>query len=128
MGWFRIARRLLLLLFAVASLHLAACHAQETADGTAPEEDAGGVTVRAAASIVRQHRSNAWSVLSVQASNAKTALGENAGGEGMVTVFFPATPDQQYVRKIWVPAGGQRTSFLPFRMPAGIPRSESSVE
>ncbi len=128
MGWFRIARRLLLPLFAVASLHLAACHAQETADGTAPEEDAGGVTVRAAASIVRQHRSNAWSVLSVQASNAKTALGENAGGEGMVTVFFPATPDQQYVRKIWVPAGGQRTSFLPFRMPAGIPRSESSVE
>lgn len=126
MASFRVARRLLFLCALLLGFHQQIlCRAQdESGDGAAT----GGVTVRAAASIVRQHRGDAWSVLSVQAVDSRKTPGDGAGGEGMVTVFFPATPDQQYVRRIWVPEGGQRFSFLPFRMPAGIPRGEGSVE
>ncbi|MBL6831992.1 MAG: hypothetical protein ISQ70_11320, partial [Pirellulales bacterium] len=85
------------------------------------------MTARASASIVRQHRADAWSVLSVQAEHTP-GENEGEGGEGMVSVYFPDTVDQQYVRRIWVPEGGQRLAFLPFRMPAGIPRSQGSVE
>lgn len=88
----------------------------------------GKVATRAAASLVRQHRPGAWSVLSVQASNPLTKDGQGSDGEGMVSVYFPDTVDKQYVRRLWVPAGGRRNAFLPFRMPAGLPPSDSSIE
>lgn len=117
--------RLMLTVITAAALHAGVCSAQ----GDSAGEAAGGrVSVRAAASIVRQHRSDAWSVLSVQAEHTPGDSGGEGGGEGMVSVYFPETVDQQYVRKIWVPEGGQRLSFLPFRMPAAIPRSQGSIE
>ena len=88
----------------------------------------GSVTARASASIVRQHRADAWSVLSVQAEHTPGENGGEGGGEGIVSVYFPDTVDQQYVRRIWVPEGGQRLAFLHFRMPAGIPQSQGSIE
>jgi hypothetical protein len=88
----------------------------------------GRVATRASASLVRQHRPGAWSVLSVQASNPLGKDGKGTDGEGMVSVYFPDTVDKQYVRRLWVPAGGRRNAFLPFRMPAGLPPSDSSIE
>ena len=133
MAWHRLRMHSTLIraVFAAAVLlcGLRGAGAQPASSSVASGGDTGrgSVTARASASIVRQHRADAWSVLSVQAEHTP-GENEGEGGEGMVSVYFPDTVDQQYVRRIWVPEGGQRLAFLPFRMPAGIPRSQGSVE
>jgi hypothetical protein len=123
----RVERRTLFLIAVLVSQHCAVSSGQH-GTGSEPTSDASSrVAVRASASIVRQHRPNAWSVLSVQAEHTASESGEG-GGEGMVSVYFPSTVDQQYVRRIWVPEGGQRLSFLPFRMPTAVPQSQGSIE
>ena len=131
MAWHRGARRLFL-----TAVVVLLCQQQPVSalaqDGSDEDTD-GRVVVRAAASVVRQHRTDAWSVLSVHAEHipAETdGVGSVSGdgGHGMVSVYFADTVDQQYVRRIWVPEGGQRQAFLPFRMPTSVPRSKGSVE
>ena len=124
MVWIRVARHAFLLAAVVLCLHRGVCCGQDATSDTEPSR----VSVRASASIVRQHRPGAWSVLSVQAEHSPGDDTAGDGGDGMVSVYFPSTVDQQYVRRIWVPEGGRRLSFLPFRMPDSIPRSEGSIE
>jgi hypothetical protein len=132
MVWHRLAQQRFFWVAAVL-LCLRLCgeaSAQDTLGDSSGADSPGRTVVRAAASVVRQHRANAWSVLSVHAEHipGETDQSEGKGGEGMVSVYFADTVDQQYVRRIWVPEGAQRQAFLPFRMPVSIPRSEGSIE
>lgn len=124
MVWTRAARHAFLMAAVTLSLPHGLSYGQDAASPTEPSR----VSARASASIVRQHRSGAWSVLAVLAEHTPGEAGEGDGGEGMVSVYFPDTVDQQYVRRLWVPEGAQRMSFLPFRMPESIPRSVGSIE
>jgi hypothetical protein len=69
--------------------------------------------------MVRQ-RPGVWSVLGVTATNPA-----DVAGEGMVSVFFPPDLHSQWARRLWVPSRAERTSWLPIRIPAGIPPTES---
>lgn len=100
---------------------------QDVAPANHDADSSGHVNVRASAVVFRQHRPNAWSVLSIEAQHIPGDSAAGLGGDGMIAVYFPGEPGRQFVRKLWVPEGGQRRAFLPFRMPQSVPTAQRTL-
>jgi len=69
-----------------------------------------------------RHVPGSWSYLDVLATNPT-----DADGEALVVVSFPHADGRQYARRVWVPARGERTTWLPIRVPPDLPPDASLV-
>ena len=66
-------------------------------------------------SSLLQHRLGEWSTLDIRATNPTSEP-----KEAIVSILFEGG-QRQYARRLWVPANGDRTTWLPIKVPADAP-------
>lgn len=71
------------------------------------------ISVSMHAALVRRHQPGTWSVVSVNAFNPTAQE-----GEALLSTHFAEEPNRQFARRIWLPPGAQRASWLPVRLPS----------
>jgi len=69
-----------------------------------------------------KHVPGTWSYLDVLATNPT-----DTAGEALVVVSFPSGDGRQYARRVWLPARGERITWLPIRIPAEVPPGRSTI-
>jgi len=72
-------------------------------------------------SSLLQHRLGEWSALDIRATNPTSEP-----KEAIVSILFEGG-QRQYARRLWVPANGDRTTWLPIKVPAEA-KSEGGLE
>jgi hypothetical protein len=72
-------------------------------------------------SSLLQHRLGEWSTLDIRATNPTSEP-----KEAIVSILFEGG-QRQYARRLWVPANGDRTTWLPIKVPAEA-KSEGGLE
>jgi hypothetical protein len=88
---------------------------------------AGGVVVAEDRIEIRtssrlKHVPGTWSYLDVLATNPT-----DTAGEALVVVSFPTADGRQYARRVWLPARGERTTWLPIRIPGEVPPGRTTI-
>lgn len=99
---------------------LVACRAVAGAPVGAAEPGAGKIEIHTSSRL--RHVPGTWSYLDVLATNR----GDEAG-EALVVVAFPSADGRQYARRVWLPARGERTTWLPVRIPAEVPAGGTTM-
>ncbi|NBV47091.1 MAG: hypothetical protein EBR86_16010, partial [Planctomycetia bacterium] len=69
-----------------------------------------------------KHVPGTWSYLDVLATNPT-----DTAGEALVVVSFPTADGRQYGRRVWLPARGERTTWLPIRIPGEVPPGRTTI-
>ena len=72
-------------------------------------------------SSLLQHRLGEWSALDIRATNPTSEP-----KEAIVSILFEGG-QRQYARRLWVPANGDRTTWLPIKLPAEA-KAEGGLE
>jgi len=106
------SKRTLLLWFLVVGAHWGL--SRGTAFGW--QAEGASTSVRATPSSIRRYEPGQWSTLEV--------FGVNYGSddtEELVSVYFDTHSQLQFARRFWLPAGAQRKTWLPIRVPADVP-------
>ncbi|HND54697.1 MAG TPA: hypothetical protein PLV92_19935, partial [Pirellulaceae bacterium] len=81
------------------------------------------VRINASSGVIRQHRPDRWSVLSVNAVNTG-----DEPRDGFVAAWFPPENGRQFARRLWVPGHALRYSWMPLKVPGDIPRNVERVD
>jgi hypothetical protein len=69
-----------------------------------------------------KHVPGGWSVLDILATNRT-----DAEGEATIVVSFPGGDGRQFARRVWLPARGERMTWLPVRIPAEVPAGRTTM-
>jgi hypothetical protein len=97
------------------------CVFGQQADGAAePASPAGQIEIHTSSRL--RHVPGSWSYLDVLATNRG-----DTEGEALVVVSFPTADGRQYARRVWLPARGERTTWLPVRIPTEIPAGRTTM-
>ena len=96
--------------------------AAQTADAPAPTRaPSPPPALEITTSSLLQHRLGEWSTLDIRATNPTSEP-----KEAIVSILFEGG-QRQYARRLWVPANGDRTTWLPIKVPAEA-KSEGGLE
>lgn len=83
--------------------------------GQTQAERPAGTTVTVGPSGIRRHVSGKWATVAVNAMNRS-----DVDSEETVAVIIGENSNQQFARRLWVPAGATRQTWLPVQIPGGL--------
>ena len=79
----------------------------------AESQDVGNVAVSAASTGMRRYEPGLWGAVAVTGWNW-----QETDAEALVSVYFGTESHLQYTRRLWIPAGSTRVTWLPIRIAA----------
>ncbi len=85
------------------------------ANGQSQAEGKPNVTVSVGPAGIRRHVAGKWATLAVNGMNRS-----DVDAEETVTVIIGNDTNQQFARRLWIPAGATRQSWLPVQIPENL--------
>ncbi|TWT92004.1 hypothetical protein [Stieleria varia] len=101
----------------------AAASGDVSQDATSQADAPRGVSMAVSPGGLQRHVAGRWSTLMVSGANRTT---EDA--EDTIVVSVGDEIGLQYARRMWIPAGARRQSWLPIEIPADIPADQLQVD